>query len=151
MSSDGPDDIKKARALEEGRRFAWVVADMFGEDRGRGIMSAALAVMLERIRSGGRRPPDRRPRDPSLPRAKPRGPVGRPAGPFLRPGTTIEVMVVACEYPNCREIATIRIVIELAALAGRSSIGIPLCDAHAEQAQSIARRHDGVAYRLRPI
>ena len=61
------------------------------------------------------------------------------------PGATSDIMVVACEYPNCREIATVVIVIERGALAGRRSIRIPLCDAHAEGAQAIAKQHDGVA------
>jgi hypothetical protein len=60
-------------------------------------------------------------------------------------------MVVACEYQNCREIATVVVVIELGVRAGRRSIRIPLCGAHAEGAQAIAKQHDGVAYRLRPI
>jgi hypothetical protein len=59
-------------------------------------------------------------------------------------------MTVACDYPNCREIATTVVVIELGRLAGPSWIRRPLCDAHVEQAQAIAKQHDGIAYRLYP-
>ena len=53
---------------------------------------------------------------------------------------------VACEYPDCREIATTVIVIE----RGRGSIRRLLCDTHSAQAQMIAKQHDGIAYRLYP-
>ena len=47
-------------------------------------------------------------------------------------------MVVACEYPNCRETATMTVVIELGRRDRRSSLRLPLCDGHAEQSQVIA-------------
>jgi hypothetical protein len=60
-------------------------------------------------------------------------------------------MAVACDYPNCREIATMMLVIELGRRPRRSSLRLPLCDRHAEQAQAIAWQHDAIAYRLHPI
>jgi hypothetical protein len=56
-------------------------------------------------------------------------------------------MGVSCEYPDCRETATMVLVIEV----GGRSVEVALCDAHAWRAQEIARRHGGIAYRLYPI
>jgi len=60
-------------------------------------------------------------------------------------------MVVACEYPTCRETATFVVVIELGLLAGRSLFQRLLCDMHAEQAPTFAKQLDGIAYRLRRL
>ena len=43
------------------------------------------------------------------------------------------------------------LVIEFGRVIGRRWDHVPVCDLHAGQAQPIARRHDGIAYRLRPI
>jgi hypothetical protein len=61
------------------------------------------------------------------------------------------LMVVVCEYPNCREVATFMVTIELGLLTAHNSYRMPLCDGHAEQAQTIAKQHDGIAYRLSPV
>ena len=63
---------------------------------------------------------------------------------------TIGAMSVACEYPNCRAIATTIIVIELGPLSGPSSVERLVCSTHVEQAQAIAKQHDAIAYRLYP-
>ena len=58
-------------------------------------------------------------------------------------------MVVACEYPDCREIATMAVVVELGRPIGRRPITVPVCSVHVKQAQEIARLYGGIAYRLR--
>ena len=72
--------------------------------------------------------------------------MGRPAGPFLRPGAAMGDMAGVYEYPNCRDVATSVVVIE----RDRSSVLVRVCGVPAGQAQAIARRHDGFAYRIRP-
>jgi hypothetical protein len=49
-----------------------------------------------------------------------------------------------CEYPICREIATIIIEIE------RDYVPMTrrVCEVHAKQAQAIAKQHDAIAYRI---
>ena len=60
-------------------------------------------------------------------------------------------MAVSCEYPNCCEIATMIVVVEIGRLAVHNSFRMPVCDTHAEQAPAIAKQFDGIAYRLRPL
>ena len=60
-------------------------------------------------------------------------------------------MAVACEYPNCREIAAMVVVIKLGHRIGRRPVEAPLCSVHVKQAQEIARLYGGIAYRLRPL
>jgi hypothetical protein len=53
-------------------------------------------------------------------------------------------MAAPCDYPNCREVATTVVVVEL----GRGSVERIVCSTHVEQAQTIAKQHGGFAYRL---
>jgi hypothetical protein len=69
------------------------------------------------------------------------------AGRHLDMPATIGRMDPACEYPNCREVATTVIVIEF----GYGSIDRRVCSGHAAQAKTIAKQHDGIAYRLYPL
>jgi hypothetical protein len=50
VNGDGPDDIKLQRARDEGNRFAGIVADMFGDTRGKRIVSAAIQIILVKVR-----------------------------------------------------------------------------------------------------
>ena len=52
-----------------------------------------------------------------------------------------------CEYPNCHAPVTMILVIEF----GYGAIERRVCSRHAEQAKTIAKQHDGIAYRLFPI
>jgi hypothetical protein len=56
-------------------------------------------------------------------------------------------MRVTCEHPDCREIATTIIVIEFS----YGSIERRVCSRHAERVKTIAKQHDGIAYRLFPL